>query len=114
MRAIHAVRLDEVRPAVLLTREVALPLLSGITVAPITSTVRGISTEVPVGPGKGLDRDSVINCDTVVTVGHDDVLGFLGYLTDGEDQLLLRALMAAYDLRLPPRRNGPPVPRARP
>lgn len=90
------------RWAVLLTREVALPLLSGITVAPITSTVRGISTEVPVGPGHGLDDDSVINCDTVVAVAQDDVLGFLGYLTDAED------------LRLPPRQSGPPVSRPRP
>jgi mRNA interferase MazF len=44
MRAIHLVRLDTVRPALILTREVALPVLRSVTVAPITSTIRGPAT----------------------------------------------------------------------
>jgi len=51
-----------------LTREVVRPHLSRVTVAPITSTIRGLSTEVPVGPANGLDHDSVVSCDNIVTV----------------------------------------------
>jgi len=50
MRPIHSARLDKTRPVLVLTREVVRPHLSRVTVAPITSTVRGLSTEVPVGP----------------------------------------------------------------
>lgn len=101
MRAIHRVRLDKVRPAVLLTRELALPYLNGITVAPITSTRRGIATEVPVGPAHGLDHESVVNLDTVVTVAAEHVGAFVGYLSDAEEDQLCTALLLAYDLRLP-------------
>jgi len=50
MRPIHSARLDKTRPVLVLTREVVRPHLGRVTVAPITSTVRGLSTEVPVGP----------------------------------------------------------------
>jgi mRNA interferase MazF len=39
-----------------------------VTVAPITTTVRGLSTEVRVGAANGLDADGVISCDDIVTV----------------------------------------------
>ena len=110
MRAIHQVRLDKVRPAVLLTREVALPFLNGVTVAPITSTIRGIAVEVPVGPRHGLEHDSVVNCDNITTVPAEHVERFIGYLSDADEQLLLTAVLAAFGLRLPPRRSGLPVP----
>ncbi len=38
-----------------LTRELVRPHLARVTVAPITTNVRGLSTEVPVGPANGLD-----------------------------------------------------------
>ena len=98
MRALHVVRLDKPRPAVLLTREVALPFLSGITVAPITSTVRGIATEVPVGPRHGLERMSVISCDAITTVEAADVLEHIGHLDDQDEQRLLAAVQAAFGL----------------
>ena len=112
MRALHRVRLDKIRPAVLLTREVALPFLSGITLAPITSTIRGIATEVPVGRRHGLDHDSVISCDNITTIRAADVLEHLGYLDDADEVALLRAIHAAFGLLPPPspsRRTGPPV-----
>lgn len=39
-----------------------------MTVAPITRTVRGIRSEIPVGPAEGLEEASVITCDTVLTI----------------------------------------------
>jgi mRNA interferase MazF len=56
------------RPAVILTRESAIPVLAAVTVAAITATVRDLPTEVSVGPRHGLRRDSVINCDNLFTV----------------------------------------------
>ncbi len=56
------------RPAVLLTRDVILDRLRNVTVAPVTSTIRGIPTEVEVDKQAGLDHLSVVSCDNVTTV----------------------------------------------
>jgi len=56
MRPIYAAHLDKTRPVLILTREVVRPHLSRVTVAPITSTIRGLSTEVPVGAANGRSR----------------------------------------------------------
>lgn len=68
MRPIHAARLDKARPVVVLTRELVRPHLDRVTVAPITTTIRGLSTEVPRRPANGLDHPCVISCDNIVTV----------------------------------------------
>ena len=68
MRPIHLAHLDKTRPVLVLTRELVRPHLSRVTVAPITSTIRGLSTELPVGPDNGVDHPSVVSCDNVVTV----------------------------------------------
>lgn len=98
MRPIHKVRLDKVRPAVILTRQVATSFLSGITVAPITSTVYGIATEVPLGPANGLVGKSVISCDNITTVPAENVLDPIGFLLHDDEASLLRAIQAAFDL----------------
>jgi mRNA interferase MazF len=98
MRPIHRVRMDKVRPAVVLTREVATTFLNGITVAPITTTIYGIATEVPVGRVNGLDRDGVISCDNITTVDAVDVLDQIGVLRDQEEGALVRAIHEAFDL----------------
>ena len=104
MRAIHLVRLDKIRPAVLLTRYVAIPYLSMITVAPITSSVRGIATEVPVSPAHGLDHDHVIHLDTITTVPSEHVGAFVGLLGPHDEALLVQAVLAAFGFALPPTR----------
>ena len=43
-------------------------VLRNVCVAVITSTVRSRPADVPVGGNKGLNRDSVVNCDDLVTV----------------------------------------------
>ena len=52
----------------IVTRDTAIPVLRQIVVALVTGTVRGLPTEVPLGPGQGLARDCVVNCDTLVTI----------------------------------------------
>ncbi|HEY8722109.1 type II toxin-antitoxin system PemK/MazF family toxin [Pengzhenrongella sp.] len=98
MRAIHLVRLDKVRPALILTREVALPVLRHVTVAPITSTIRGLATEVQVGSENGLDHDSIVTLDNVITVASADVGALIGYLLDRQEGDLTAAIRAAFDL----------------
>lgn len=61
-------------PVVVVTRASAIPVLRNVCVAVVTSTIRGAPTEVPVGRGEGLSRDSVVNCDDLVTTSKS-VLG---------------------------------------
>jgi len=51
-----------------LTRDAAIEVLTGLTCAPITRTIRGIRSEVEIGTGEGLPETSVISCDNVITV----------------------------------------------
>lgn len=98
MRPIHLARLDEVRPVLVLTREVVRPCLRNVTVAPITSTVRGLSTEVPVGSSNGLEHDSVVSCDNITTVPVAQLLRQVGYLLPDQEAALSEAIAAAFDL----------------
>ena len=56
------------RPIAIVSRDTLIPLLTSVTVAAITSTVRGLPTEVPVGPAHGLDRDCAVNCNDLATL----------------------------------------------
>ena len=98
MRPIHLVRLDKTRPALILTREIVRPHLSTVTIAPITSRVRGLTVEVPVGQSNGLDQDSVINCDNIVTVPTSAVGRYIGFLWSEQEPGLSEAIHAAFDL----------------
>ena len=67
--AIHDIDLPVGRhPGVIITRDSAIPVLRHVVVALITSTIRDLPTEVPVGHDHGLDHDSVVNCDNLFTV----------------------------------------------
>ena len=55
--------MDKIRPVVVLTRRRVAGRLSRILVAPVTTTVRGIATEVPLGSREGVRRGSVANLD---------------------------------------------------
>ena len=57
------------RPVCVLTRNSVIAVLDRITCAPITRTMRGIPSEVEVGPGHGLPEEAVISCDNIVTIG---------------------------------------------
>ena len=100
MRTIATVQLDKPRPALILTRRSKLHLLTWLTIAPITSTIRGITSEVPVGPRNGLDRESVISCDNITTVRMSAVGDTVGLLFDDQEPELARAITDAFDLYL--------------
>ena len=56
------------RPACILTRQAAIPVLVSLLVAPATRTVRGIATEVPLGRDDGLPDDCALSLDNITTV----------------------------------------------
>ena len=98
MRPIHIAHLDKARPVLILTREIVRPHMTRVTVAPITSTIRGLSTEIPVGTQNGLQQDSVVSCDNVVTVPQDAIGRQIGYLLPAQEEMLGIAIRAAFDL----------------
>lgn len=59
---------DKRRPVLLLTRDSAIPVLNAVTIAPITSTVRDIPTEVMLTREDGMPASCAVNFDNVQTV----------------------------------------------
>lgn len=98
VRPIYLAQLDKQRPVLVLTRELIRPHLNTVTVAPITSRIRGIATELPVGPANGLDHESVVNCDSVTTVPTDVLRRQIGWLLPAQELALTEAIGIAFDL----------------
>lgn len=98
MRPIHVARLDKARPVLILTRQTVLPHLQTVTVAPITTMARGLSTEVAVDAANGLAGPSVISCDNITTIPRRVLGQQLGVLLDGQEVALAEAIRAAFDL----------------
>lgn len=64
---------DKKRPVVILTRNTILDYLGEVTVAPITSTIRDIPSEVLLSKEDGMHIDCAINCDHIQTVSKDKI-----------------------------------------
>jgi mRNA interferase MazF len=60
--------------------------------------LRGLSTEVAVGPANGLEHRCVISCGNIVTVSGRALDRQLGYLLPGQEAELAVAIRAAFDL----------------
>jgi len=98
MRPIHLAQLDKSRPVLVLTRELVRPHLMTVTVAPITTTIRGLSTEVEVDAANGLSGPSVVSCDNVTTIPTQALGDQIGVLLDDQEQQLSAAIRAAFNL----------------
>lgn len=71
------------RPVVVLTRSAVIDVRDLVTVAEVTTTIRGLVAEVEVDHAEvGLDRPSVINCDGIHTVAQKALTGPVGYVND--------------------------------
>ena len=66
------------RPVLILTRQEIVSHLHSVTVAPITTSIRGIPSEVVIGPECGLKVASAINLDNLVTVPKAGLRSFVG------------------------------------
>jgi len=89
--------LDKVRPVVVMTRDPMGRLLNAVLVAPVTSTVRGVSTEVPVGTGDGIRKPSVANADNLQLIARDRLVRRVGRAKPSTMSLLCTALSIAVD-----------------
>ncbi len=80
---------------VIITRQSVLPLLRTAMVAPVTSRIRGLPSEVPVGAAEGLKHDSVVNLDWVQTVEQRNLRHYVGSLGEAKMAQVCRALAIA-------------------
>jgi mRNA interferase MazF len=64
---------DKRRPVLILTRNSILEYLNEVTVAPITSTIRDIASEVRLGKEDGMPNECAVNLDYIQTVPKDHV-----------------------------------------
>jgi mRNA interferase MazF len=62
---------DKRRPVLVLTRASAIPYLSTVTVAPITSTIRGVPSEVALNEEDGMKSPCAVNLHHAGTVAQD-------------------------------------------
>ena len=89
--------LDKVRPVVVMTRDPMGRVLNAVLVAPVTSTARGVSTEVPVGAEDGVRKPSVANADNLQLVARDRLVRRVGRATTSTMSSLCTALSIAVD-----------------
>ncbi len=88
-------RPDKKRPVVILTRDSIIQYLGEITVAPITSTIRNIPSEVFLTNEDGMEKDCAINLDHIQTVSKGRIGTFITKLSRKRmDQLYLALLFA--------------------
>lgn len=98
MREICLARLDKTRPVLVLTRDAARGAMTKVTVAPLTSTVKGLSSEVPLGPRNGLDHDCAASIDNTVTISAALLGRTIGFLHPDQERGLATAVVLAFDL----------------
>jgi mRNA interferase MazF len=88
-------RPDKRRPVVVLTRPALIDVLQTVTVAAVTSTLRGSPTEVPVGTEEGLKSISCVNLCNIYTVRQAELRTFVGSLSAGKMRAVCRSLAIA-------------------
>ena len=86
------------RPVVLLSRDEAYVVRNAVTVAEVTSTIRGIPVEVELGPEDGLPKKCVINLDTIVTIRKDLLIERIALLRDEKIDQIDSAIKFALSL----------------
>jgi len=86
------------RPVVILSRDVAIPRLDRALVAPCTTTIRGLASEVILEVGEDpIPRSSAVNLDSVESVSVGSLVERLGRLSDTRMTQICAALAVAVD-----------------
>ena len=86
---------DKRRPVVVLTRDSAIGYLSGVTVAPITTTIRQIPSAVRLGPEDGLPTDCAANLHNLLTVSKTKMGTLITVLSENKIAQVEEALLFA-------------------
>lgn len=91
-------RPDKKRPVLILTRNSIIEYLGEVTVAPITSTVRNIPSEVFLLKSDGMPRDCAINCDHLQTVAKGKIGSLITTISSLKMADVSRAIRFALDI----------------
>ena len=88
------------RPVVVLSRDAAIPRLRRVLIAPCTTTIRGLASEVVLEPGDDpVPRETAVNLDSVESVSVGLLVERLGRLSDARMREVCAALAVATDCR---------------
>lgn len=88
-------RPDKRRPVLILSRPSLISLLHTVTVAAVTSTLRGSPTEVELGPAEGLKRTSCVNLCNLFTIEQQRLRTFVGTVGPETMRQVCHALLVA-------------------
>ena len=89
---------DKRRPVLILTRDSILEYLGEVTVAPITSTIRDIPSEVFLSKHDGMKRDCAVNMDHIQTVAKGKIGSLITTLSSGKMEQVAEAVRFTLDL----------------
>ena len=89
---------DKKRPVLILTRDSILEYLGEVTIAPITSTIRDIPSEVFLSKQDGMARDCAINFDHIQTVSKGKIGSLITTLSKDKLDRVREAIQFALDL----------------
>ncbi|MDO4245761.1 type II toxin-antitoxin system PemK/MazF family toxin [Deinococcus sp. VB343] len=95
---IYWCELDKPRPVVILTRDALIAHLHSVTVAPLTTRVRGIASQVMLETFDGVPERSAISLDNIQTVYKEDLGEFITSLSTFRLKELERAALFALEL----------------
>ncbi len=88
---------DKRRPVLVVTRSEAVPALTWLLVAPVTRTVRGIPTEIKLGPRHGLPDECAASFDNLQPLRRSFLTSRVGRLDADEADEICRGLRALAD-----------------
>ena len=91
-------RPNKKRPVLILTRDSIIDYLGEVTIAPVTSTVRDIPSEIVLSQQDGMPRDCAVNCDHIQTVPKGKIGSLITSLSANRLQSVRDAIAFALDL----------------
>ena len=86
---------DKYRPVSILTRDVLIPELNVVTIAPITSTMRDRETQVILDEQDGMSETCALNLTNIQTIPKDKVSGYITHLSDERKNEVFQAIRFA-------------------
>lgn len=87
------------RPVLLLSRDEAYAVRMAVTVAPVTTTIRGIAVDVSLGLEDGLPRLCAVNCDSMLTIPKAYLESRITRLSERKMEEVHKAIRFALDMR---------------
>ena len=98
VRWVKCTKPDKKRPVLILSRDSIIEYLGEVTVAPITSTVRDIPSEVFLSTEDGMRNDCAVNCDHIQTISKGKIDGLITTLSMEKMKQVGNAVKFALDI----------------